>query len=145
MLAPSKAIWYLSYLNEALDPLFDVHRIRLESRDELSRDLVDEIVVGHMLPILHNPDNTCLRSTSQILPNTSGEHPTSVWCLRSSSILSCVSFRSSELSTFDETVLILIFCRLEVKLLLNEKESSRFTSLPGGCFFKILYFAQARD
>ena len=32
-----------------------------------------------------------------------------------------------------------------MKSLLNENESCRFTSLPGGCFFKILYFAQARD
>ena len=45
----------------------------------------------------------------QILPNARGNTVTSVWCLRSSSILSCVSFRSSVLSTFDETVLILIF------------------------------------
>ena len=32
-----------------------------------------------------------------------------------------------------------------MKALSNEKESSRFTSRPAGCFFKILYFAQASD
>ena len=32
-----------------------------------------------------------------------------------------------------------------MKSLLNEKESSRFTSRPAGCFFKILYFPQASD
>jgi len=32
-----------------------------------------------------------------------------------------------------------------VKSLLKEKESSRFTSRPAGCFFRILYFPQASD
>ena len=32
-----------------------------------------------------------------------------------------------------------------MKSLLNEKESPRFTSRPGGCFFKTLYLAQASD
>lgn len=32
-----------------------------------------------------------------------------------------------------------------MKPLLNEKESPGFTSRPDGCFFKILYFAQAND
>jgi len=99
----------LRYLDKTLDPLFDIDRIWLESGDELSRDLVYKVAVGHVLPILHDPDDTCLRATCQILLNTRVDLLTSVWCLRSSSILSCVSLRSSVLSTFDETVLILIF------------------------------------
>ena len=111
----------------------------------MPRDLVDKVVVGHALPIFHDSDDACLRTTCYILPNTGDVHSTSVWCLRSSSILSCVSFRSSVLSTFDEIVLILIFWRFDVNPSLNEKESSRFTSRPGGCFFKTLYFPQASD
>ena len=45
----------------------------------------------------------------QILPNARGKNSTSVWCLRSSSVLLCASFRSSVFSTFDETILILTF------------------------------------
>jgi len=97
------------YLDKALNPFFNIHRIRLESGDELSRDLVNEVVVGHVLSILHDPDDACLRATCQTLPNASDKYSTSVWCFRSSSILSWVSFRSSVLSTFDETILILIF------------------------------------
>lgn len=43
------------------------------------------------------------------------------------------------------TVLILIFCIFEENSWLNENESSGFTSRPGGCFFRILNLAQARD
>ena len=51
------------YLNKSLDPLFNIHGVRLESGDKLSCDLVNEVVVGHALPILHDPDDTCLRAT----------------------------------------------------------------------------------
>ena len=54
------------YLDETLDPLLDVHGIRLESGDELSRDLVNKVVVGHTLPVLHNPDDACLRTIRQV-------------------------------------------------------------------------------
>ena len=70
---------------------------------------------------------------------------TSVWCLRSSSIRSLVSFLSSPVSTLATTVLILIFCMLEVNWWLKEKESLEFTSRLGGCFFNILNFAHASD
>lgn len=97
-------------LDKALDPLFDIHRIRLESGDELSCDFVDEVVMGQVLPVFHDPDNACLQIICKVLLRRSlGEYSTSVWCLRSSSILSCVSFRSSVLSTLEEIVLILIF------------------------------------
>ena len=53
------------YLDETLDPLLNVHGIRLESGDELSCDLVNEVVVGHMFPVLHDPNDACLRPTRQ--------------------------------------------------------------------------------
>ncbi len=58
---------------------------------------------------------------------------------------SFVSLRSSVLSTRDAMVLILIFCRFAEKSTLKEKESVELMSRPGGCFFRILYFAHARD
>ena len=70
---------------------------------------------------------------------------TSVWCLRSSSMRSVVSFRSTAVSTLEAIVLILIFCRLAEKPTLNENESVELTSRPGGCFLRILYFAHAKD
>lgn len=48
-------------------------------------------------------------------------------------------------STLALTVLILIRCRGDVKSELNENESPGRTSRDGGCFFNILYFAQATD
>ena len=66
------------HFNKTLNPLFDIHGIRLESGDELSRDFVNEVVVGHALPILHDPDNTRLRATCQILHTTRCEYFTSV-------------------------------------------------------------------
>ena len=67
-----------SHFNKTFDPLFNIHGIRLEPGDELSRDLVNEVVVDHMLPILHDPDDTCLQTTCQILHTTRYEHFTSV-------------------------------------------------------------------
>lgn len=51
-----------THLNKALNPLFDIHRIWMESRDKLPCDLVDEVVMGHVLPILHDPNDTCLQT-----------------------------------------------------------------------------------
>ena len=70
---------------------------------------------------------------------------TSVWCLRSSSIRSLVSLRSSVFSTRDAMVLILIFCSGAEKSALNENESLGFTSRPAGCFLSTLNFAHASD
>lgn len=70
---------------------------------------------------------------------------TSVWCRRSSSTRSFVSFRSSVFSTRAATVLILIFCSGAEKSALNVNVSSRLMSRPAGCFLRILYFAQASD
>jgi len=36
----------------------------MEPGDKQSRNLVDKIVVDHVLPILHNPDDTCLAATT---------------------------------------------------------------------------------
>jgi len=35
----------------------------MEPGGELSRNFVDKLVVDHVLPILHNPDDTSLRAT----------------------------------------------------------------------------------
>lgn len=70
---------------------------------------------------------------------------TSVWCRRSSSMRSRVSFLSSLLSIFAEMALTLIRCKGAEKPWLKEKESEEATSRDGGCFFKILYLAHARD
>ena len=69
---------------------------------------------------------------------------TSIWCLRSSSTRSLVSFRSSLLSTREATVLILIFCSGAEKSELKENVSVGFTSRPTGCFFSILNLAHAK-
>lgn len=54
------------YLDKTLDPLLNIHGIRLESGDELSRDLINEVIVGHMLPVLHDPNDARLRTTCQM-------------------------------------------------------------------------------
>ena len=48
------------YLNETLYTFLDVEGVGLEATGQLSRDFVDEAVVRHMLPVLHNADNACL-------------------------------------------------------------------------------------
>ena len=72
---------------------------------------------------------------------------TSVWCFRSSSTRSSVSFRSSGLSTLDVAEMVLIFMRCigAENSVLKENESSSLISREGGCFFNTLYFAHASD
>ena len=58
----------------------ETYGIRLESGGELSRDLIDKVVVGHALPILHDADNASLRPIfrSPPPPRYKGEHSTFV-------------------------------------------------------------------
>lgn len=58
---------------------------------------------------------------------------------------SWVSFRSSCVSTLDDTVAILILCKGEVKSELKENESVVDISRDGGCFLRILNFPHAKD
>lgn len=109
----------------------------------------------HMFPVLHNSDDTSLPGRgweegwtdkkTKCRKNKIEKLNTSIWCFRSSSIRSRVPFLSSLSSTLEETVLILIFCIPLEKSWLKEKDSSGCTSRPGGCFFRILNFAQAND
>lgn len=51
---------YKTYLDEVFNALLDVQRIGLESTGQLAGDFVNEVVMGHMLAVLHNPDDTSL-------------------------------------------------------------------------------------
>lgn len=87
----------------------------------------------------------CIPGRQDVDLSTAALEHTSIWCLRSSSTRSFVSLRSSDVSTREATVLILIFCNGAVKSALKEKESVGLTSRPGGCFLSILNFAHASD
>lgn len=135
-----------THIYQCFNSLLNILWVGLEATCKLPGDFVDEIIVSHVFSVFHHPDDTglgpgCNQSTVALGQSTC----TSVWYCRSSSILSRVSFRSSVLSTLADTVPILIRCIGQAKLLLKEKESSEWISRPGGCFFKILYLAQASD
>lgn len=102
-----------------------------------------------MFAVLHDPNDTSLahgyKQRSVLDESSELLVLTSVWYFRSSSTRSLVSLRSSAFSTRETTVLILSLYSGAEKSRLNEKESERLTSLPGGCFFRILNFAHARD
>lgn len=117
----------------------------MEATCQLSSDFIDKIVVSHLLSILHYSDDASLIPNDNQTVHCGTTSLTSVWYCRSSSILYRVSFRSSMFSTLADTVLILILCIGHVKPLLKENASSELISRPGGCFFKILYLAQASD
>lgn len=141
----NKRHWTRTHIYQCFDSLLDILWVRLEPSCQLPGDFIDKIIVGHLLSVLHYSDDAGLGpGCSQIIYRSSSPR-TSVWYCRSSSILSRVSFRSSVLSTLADTVPILILCIGQVKLLLKENESCGFTSRPGGCFFRILYLAQASD
>lgn len=101
--------------------------------------------MGHMLPVLHDADDACLGGYNEKFLSMKMILPTSVICLRSSSIRSRVSFLSVLFSSFDDTVAIFSFVIAQEKSWLKEKESSGLISRPGGCFLRTLYFAQAKD
>ena len=50
------------YLNETLYAFLDVEGVGLEATGQLSRDFVDEVVVRHMLPVLHNAHDARLQT-----------------------------------------------------------------------------------
>lgn len=49
-------------LNEALDTFLDAQRVGLETHGELSRNFVHQVVMGHMLSILHDAHDACLQN-----------------------------------------------------------------------------------
>lgn len=51
-------------LDQPFDAFLDAQRVRLESHGELSRDLVDQIVMRHMFPVLHDAHDGCLQSSN---------------------------------------------------------------------------------
>lgn len=58
-----------AYLDETCNLFFDIYGVWSESRDELSCDFVNEVLMGHVLPILHDPDDACLRTICSIYPS----------------------------------------------------------------------------
>lgn len=78
------ATFQIFALNESFNPLLDCQRVRLESGSKLASHLIDQVVMGHMLSILHDTDNTCLwnlvnriatRRAKEILPPSGGVAP----------------------------------------------------------------------
>ena len=67
------------YLDKTLYPLLDVERVRLEATGELPRHFVDEVVVRHVLAVLHDPDNTCLPNPILSMTRMSRGSDTSVY------------------------------------------------------------------
>ena len=79
-----------TYLDETLDALLDAQRVRLEPTGELPSDFVDEVVVRHMLAILHDPNDTRLQCPSAPYLPSLGSHSVTHLRLMSTLLLDTV-------------------------------------------------------
>ena len=99
-----------------------------------------------MFSVFHDTDDACLQQPKLVETRQEKRRErASIIYFRSSSIRSRVSILSVGFSSLEVTVAIFTFFVWHIKSQLKEKESVECISRLGGCFLRILYFAQASD